>query len=552
MTFESPLEIYLFLYGWKQFYNFWSILAEVGLIYLPLGWIALETVLRAAKSAETGVDAAVASRRPMVIELGVALVVIALAMTPFSTIQTSSLSYINPCVAAEQGSTGATGTTYDNAFNSEEEAIELPLWWEGVLALSYGLNRAALEGLGCTEDIILARQQVDETRIQDPILATDLQAFRDQCFYPARSLFQERMQDAQARQAWGQAQTGNGYTQADLEWEGSAVYLNWAAFKDAPRGPNKSLYAILHAHDPVPGFPFDPVARESDLNHAQLLAANAQAAANGGTFNVQGPIDGFAYCDEWWEGTTADNGLRTRLLAQHDDDLLTQVSGLFSTKTQREREDDLLMSLLAKEINLPQTASFAGSAYTTGADSGFIGSAMQFGTDVASNLGIGWEKLSTMPMLNAVKAALPMIKAFLMMMVIMLIPIVLVASAYRLNKLFLITVGLVSINFLSVIWGVAWALENDLLTALWPDQVDAISQGKYTLSTLADPNWSLKIEVLKFLLPFLYLFLPIVFFSVIGWAGYTMFGAVGNAMSALSLPISQAGKAGADKLKSKL
>ncbi|MEE4376185.1 MAG: hypothetical protein V2J55_01555, partial [Candidatus Competibacteraceae bacterium] len=69
---------------------------------------------------------------------------------------------------------------------------------------------------------------------------------------------------------------------------------------------------------------------------------------------------------------------------------------------------------------------------------------------------------------------------------------------------------------------------------------------KYTLSTLTNTHWALKAEVLKFMLPFLYLFLPMVFFTVVGWAGIRVFIGISAVMGQLLGPTQQAGRAGAD------
>ena len=540
MTVESPLELYTLLYGWKQYDNLWSILAYTGLVYLPFAWLLLENVIRGAKEAESSAQAAVIARRPLLADAGIALMVIAFAGAPLTTIQPSVLAYQNPCFAERNGSTGATATTYDTAFNALIEPVEIPAWWRLVMAISYGINRAAIAGLGCTEDITLVRQAIQESRIADPLLAAELKRFREECFYAARSSLQASVQTLTTNQRQALDELIEQHGQQDLEWEGSRIYQTAV-------GSLPPLYSVLYADEmnPVPGFEIDPE-RESDQRYIEALVA-AQNALGDEPFNLELQW-GMPSCLEWWQGTTADNGLRPRLLQQIDTDTVDVVLNLLSSKTDQQIEDELLMELVSREPSIPNDASFAGSNYTVGVDNG-IGDMMK---ETVSNLGIAWEGLSTAPMLHAIKAALPMIKAFLMMGIIIFIPLALVGSAYRLEVLFLVTVGLVAVNFLSVIWGVAWALEQGLISAFWPDQTDYISQAKYTLSTLTDTNWALKVEVLKFLLPFLYLFLPMVFFMVIGWAGVRAFIAISAVMGQLTGPAQKAGRIGADMVKGRV
>ncbi|MCB1813989.1 MAG: conjugal transfer protein TraG N-terminal domain-containing protein [Candidatus Competibacteraceae bacterium] len=540
MTVESPLELYTLLYGWKQYDNLWNILAYTGLVYLPFAWLLLENVIRGAKEAESSAQAAVMSRRPLLADVGIALLVIAFAGAPLTTIQPGVLAYQNPCIAERNGPVRATGTTYDTAFDPLVEPVDVPAWWRLVMALSYGINRAAIEGLGCTEDITLVRQSMVESRINDPFLAGELKRFREECFYPARSSLQASLTTLSTTQRQALDALIEQYGQQDLAWEGSQVYQSPVA--DLP-----PLYAVLFANEmnPVPGFEIDPD-RESDLRYIEALAV-AQEALGSEPFQLELQW-GIPSCLEWWRGTGAQNGLRTRLLQQLETDTVDRVLNLISSKPDSQIEDELLMELVSREPNIPNDASFAGSNYTVGVDNGVADSMKEF----ASNLGIAWEGLSTAPMLHAVKAALPMIKAFLMMGIILFIPLALVGSAYRLDVLFLITVGLVAVNFLAVVWAVAWALEQGLIRAFWPDQTDFIAQAKYTLSTLTDTHWALKVEVLKFLLPFLYLFLPMVFFTVVGWAGMRAFVAISAIMGQLLGPTQKAGRVGADMGKGRL
>lgn len=378
MTFESPLELYLHLYGWKQYNNFWSILAYTGILYLPLAWLLVENVLRSTKQAETAADAAVMSRRPLLIEMGMALFVIALAVTPFSAIQAGSLSYINPCIAQQQGSLGATGTTYDTAFDLTQDEIKIPLWWKLVLAVSYGLNRAAITGLGCTEDITLVRQAVQETKIKDPLLAQELGDFREQCFYRARSEFANQLKEPLARTQWTQVKAAQGWEDADLEWEGSRVYLEWAQFNAGSGTASVPVYRLLHAQYPVPGFAFDPN-RETDQNYEQQII-DAQVAA-GQPFVVNLAM-GIPYCNEWWLGTTAGNGLRTRLLETYPQSWVEWATGSKTTKLKPEVEDDFLKSLVKTEMSIPFDGNALGSDYVSGFSASFASDTGQAFLDI--------------------------------------------------------------------------------------------------------------------------------------------------------------------------
>lgn len=536
MTVESPLELYTLLYAWKQYNNFWNVLAGTGLVFLPFVWLLGENVLQAAKGAETSAEAAVSARRPVLVDMGLALLVLAFAGAPLTTIQPGVLAYQNPCQAQARGTVGATATTYDAAFNPLIGPIEVPAWWRLVLALSYGINRAALAGIGCVEDIALVRQSVDEARVTDPVLAHELRRFRQECFYPARSTLQATLPSLTAAQRQRLDELLTEYGRHDPEWEGSQIYRTPLDDSLPP------LYDLLTAAEmqPVAGFPFD-LSRESDIRYGEALLA-AAGAREDNPVTLPEPAWGIPTCHQWWVGTDAANGLRTRLLAVFGPDLIDRAFAFTTGKERRQMEDEILMSLMRTEIGVPTGGAFGGSSYTSA-----LGD--KAGRDLFANLGILWEGLSVAPMLHAVKAALPMVKALLLMGTIMLIPFVLLGAAYRLEAVFLITVGLCAINFLSVLWGIAWALEQALILTLWPDATDYIGQAKYALSALSQSDYALKVRVLQFLLPFLYLFLPLVFFMVIGWAGIRALSGIGGITGLLTNAVGKGGRVAADSAK---
>lgn len=536
MTVESAFELYALLFGWKMYGNFWSILAFSGIVFIPFIWLILENVLQAAKSAEDSKEAAAMARLPIEIDVGIALLVIAFAGVPFGKIEANVLRYEMPCLKDRQGAAGATGTTYDQAFKDFVKPIEVPVWWQLVLRVSMGTNRAVLAGVGCAADISFIRKQVDDTRISDPALMAEFLRFRAECFQKARTLLMEynqTMSKAEVERFTALTEEHGGV--ADLEWEGGWAYLNYP-IPVTGSSEKKAIYDVLQADQPVGSFPLDP----SRPRDAEVLEAAQQAIAPGEPVKLD--LRGYPYCSQWWEGRTdaeVESSLRQRLLKAFRPTLMESLKDTVAgiVKDDRELEDRILRRLVMRSGGVPPS-EFGGADYSGEGFSAAI-------SREVAGLGLTWENFSVGPMMTAVKTALPLVKGFILMGMIMFIPFLLVVSAYRLEAVFLITFGLFAVNFLSVIWSIAYVLENGIVTALWPDLMSYIA----TTFTPSAPTAALKFGILNFLLAFLYLFLPMVFITVSSWAGLRVFGGIQGLIGQLAEPAGKAGRVGIDQAK---
>lgn len=112
MGVDGYLEIYTTLYGW-QFYNFlWVILAQTGIIYLPVLGVLINNWKEPAESQDDK-PAASTSLRRNIIDLSLMAIVFVLAVVPVYTLSPEMISYTNQCTNIDVKG-GSTGTTYDN------------------------------------------------------------------------------------------------------------------------------------------------------------------------------------------------------------------------------------------------------------------------------------------------------------------------------------------------------------------------------------------------------------------------------------------------------
>ncbi|MBS3954330.1 MAG: conjugal transfer protein TraG N-terminal domain-containing protein [Methylomicrobium sp.] len=469
MSVSSYLEIYLSQFGWSLYGLFWDILVQTGLAYLPFIALLLRTIAEPIKSQEAK-DASSTSLRRIEIELFAMFTVIVLAVQPTLTLQHTGLSYTKACASGQTVSGGNTGTTYDSTFSHAAlggVSAKIPLWWYGVLALSGGINAAAIVGIPCSADIRLTSFKISNARIQDPQLRQQARQFFNDCYAPAMAAFLDNPQPLPKNAA-----------QEDLYWLGSTFLLNGS-------------YQTLRAGTNIAGFSYD---KNRDLEYNPVVYL---------------PKDGKPTCAQWWtgQGHVHKIGLRKALIGQIETSHLTDFKTTVATlagKPQQAVEEIALKTLIAREAGyfngLRDLNSYNDPGLTTSAQS------------IAATFGGLLEALSFYPALYMIKAAAPIVQAVILMLIYLLMPFYLLFSAYDLSKVVFMSILVFSVKFWTVLWAVAHWLDTHLVNAIqpaWFQLQDAVSQNNLVVAMVVD-----------FVIAGLFVILPLFWSGVLGWAGH--------------------------------
>ncbi|MGY6275088.1 conjugal transfer protein TraG N-terminal domain-containing protein [Methylomonas sp. MgM2] len=469
MSVSSYLEIYLTQFGWSLYGLLWDILVQTGLAYLPFIAMLLRNIAEPIKSQEAK-DASSTSLRRIEIDLISMFTVIVLAVQPVLTIQTTGLSVSKACANGKAVAGGNTGTTYDSTFTQAAlggVSAKIPIWWYGVLAVTGGIDDAAIVGIPCSADLRLTSFKISNARIKDPQLRQQTRLFFNDCYAPAMAAFLDNAQSLP-----------NNLASDDVGWLGSTFMLNGA-------------YQTLRASTNMPGFRYDKN-RDMEYNPAVYL-----------------PKDGKPTCAQWWTGQGHVNniGLRDALIGQIDvsylTDFKTTVAAL-AGKSKQAVEDIALKTLIAREegyfnglrdLNQYNDPSMAN-----------------VGNSVAATLGSLVEAMSFYPAMYMMKAAAPIIQAAILMLIYGLMPFYFLFSAYDISKVVLMSIVVFSVKFWTVLWAVAHWLDNHLLTAIqpaWFQLQDAASQNNLIVSMVVD-----------FVTAGMFVVVPLFWSGVLGWAGY--------------------------------
>jgi hypothetical protein len=499
LTAHSYLEYYLTLLAWVINNGLWNALADTGVVAWPFIAIILQEWLRArAEGADEG-NKGILSIYRVENRMYIAFVVILFGCIPFIPVSLAQMKLDKDAslrcgVSVPDPKTTWWGKGFESTIGGEPARI--PVWWALMHSISKGITAATTAAIPCSPDIRQMIILMDESRIPDKALLQEVADFSHDCYGAARYRFNNNMPNIDADQDY------------DTGWIGSLYFLNTAGY-----------YDTLRSHKPRPSFPY-----------------NATRDAGLGLTTAGG---GYPTCKEWWEAGGG-KGLRDRLALNIDPSLMTSLQGWLSLRSHDEIRDAAVRRLVSPEQQYRTMRPgdvYQEYGYSSRDESGSVVN------NIATNLGLGFGYLKYMPTLNALKTALPMIQAFLLMAVYILIPLILVISTYDLKALMAITFGMFALHFCTFWWELARWVDSSMLNALYGDVGMGYRFG-LSLPTAFANDASVTDMVMKFVIGALFLLLPSVFFAVMGWAGVAVgrsLGSMGSTMKDGSGGAAQAG-----------
>lgn len=494
MGVNSYLEVFTTLFGWRLYEAFWNVLAETGLVWLPIVGIVLKNVLQARGSGADEGNAGQLSLKRIEVEVLVMFLVIVFAALPTYEVRLSSIQYYRPAascdVPAEVVAGDATGTTYDDAFITlGGQVARAPLWWALVGYLSSGVTSAAVAAIPCEADLRGISFKLNQEKLTDPRLRQEVQEFTAQCFMPARSrLLRERPTGVLAPD--------------DTEWLGSRFFQTAAGY-----------YDTLYSKSPRVGFPY-------------------QSPRDDG---FPAGVWGYPTCNEWWQAGAPDVGLRARIVAALETDVVDDLTSWFGSATRGEAEDQVIKTILRADS---QVARFTGSLGAgLGRNEGVVGTLTSGATALAATAGLALNAGPHFSKMYVIREAAPIIQALLLMTVVMMLGFLMVFSGYSITAIGVASVAYFGIKFWTVLWAVAYWIDNRMIDAMTPVENGLVAAVAYAIG-LGDKQW-----LFNFITSALYVALPMVWILVLGWAGYRL----GNLMvagQAAGLGAEAAGAAG--------
>ena len=485
------LEYYLTLVSWIVNNGIWAVLVSSGVFALPFVAIIVQEWLKArAEGADEG-NKGVLSAARIENRVFVAIVVVMFAGIPFIDVDLNTIQYDSSRSAQCQVSVPQpTDTGWSQSFSTiNNQSAKVPVWWAFMHALSRAVTSASVAAIPCGTDLRQMRMDVDATRIDDPVLAQEVGDFVHDCYGPSRAkLFMSRptLSDDQMN---------------DVTWIGSSYFLDNAGF-----------YDTYHSNTPRTAWPYDAT-RDAGL---------AQVDSGGG----------YPTCRQWW--SDGNSGLRARLLAQVDPDLLTRIGRWAGFLSQSEVNDSVIRAVVSPR----QQKMNQGSVYTD--YGGQIEKTLpNIVTRGAGDLGMTMGSLGFFPAMDVVRQALPMVLSLLKMALVVCIPLVLVFGTYELKALVAVSCVQFALFFVDFWFQLARWLDSTILDALYGWGFGA-NRPHSNFDPLIGLNNAFGDMLLNFVMATMFIVLPGFWVAALGWAGVR----AGNVLNALTVATGDAKAAG--------
>nr|WP_159465187.1 conjugal transfer protein TraG N-terminal domain-containing protein [Scandinavium goeteborgense] len=467
MMTNSYLEYFLTLLGWVVSNGLWSVLLSTGLFVLPLVFKVAGIWLKVREEGDDEGNKGMLSLPRIENLLYGAFFVMIACCVPLLNVSLDTLKYDGSraatCGTWTPKPPGDTG--YANIVSSlNGQTAKVPVWWMVVHKLSKGITQAAVATIPCRPDLRQVRFEVQHSRVNNPALAAELQDFTNDCY--ALALYTWKNRDL--------GQTTDKGTLRDIEWLGSKTFL---------RGD----YGSLQSKTPRASFPWN------------------EARDSGRPNTGRG---GYPYCSEWW--SAADTGLEARVVKQVEPGVMLRMSAALKMLGQHDTDyKEAVVRRLVSPANL--TVSQGGHAYA-----GYGGNA-DFTLDnaaarVAAIGGTALGSLAAYPAFDAMRQALPMVQAILLMAIYVMLPLILAFAAYEYKTVITVTFVIFALNFLTFWWELARWLDSWLLTALYSSD----SHSRWNVAGFQNSSDDL---IMLLVMGSMFIVLPMLWLAAFSWAG---------------------------------
>ncbi|HAB5395084.1 TPA_asm: conjugal transfer protein TraG [Salmonella enterica subsp. enterica serovar Mbandaka] len=496
------LEYYLTLVGWIVHNGIWSVLVASGLFALPFLAIVIQEWLKArAEGADEGNKGVLSSMR-IENRVFVAIVVIMFAGIPFIDVDLNTISFDQSRSSQCQVNVPAPGDTgWGQSFTTlNNQSARVPVWWFFMHSISRAVTSAAVAAIPCGTDLRQMRMDIDNTRIDDPLLAQEVTDFALNCYGPARAkLFMNRPNLSEEQMA-------------DVSWIGSNYFVDTPGYYDTYRSST-----------PREPWPYDD-SRDTGLTEVPSGA-------------------GYPNCREWWsDGST---GLRARLLAQVDPNLLSRMANWAGFISRTQLDDSVIRAIAApRQQKLNQ-----GAIYTD--YGGQIDKTLpNVVTRAAGDVGMAVGAVGFFPAMDVMRQALPMALSLLKMALVICIPLVLLIGTYDLKTVVALSVVQFALFFVDFWFQLARWVDSTILDALY-----GWGWGYNRPMTNFDPVMGLNNAfgdlLLNFVMATMFLVLPGFWLTALTWVGVRAAGVI-SAFSNSTKDAASAGGKGPGVVSSKL
>ncbi|HBO5085783.1 conjugal transfer protein TraG N-terminal domain-containing protein [Pseudomonas aeruginosa] len=482
MTFMTNdyLEYYLTLLGWIINNGIWNMISDTGLFAVPFVAIVMREWLKVRGEGADEGNKGVLSLARIETHIYVGYIVVALAGIPVVNVSFDTIEFDQARAQQCQYNLPAPADTgWSTSFSSlAGKSAQMPLWWAMMHALSKGFTAGAVAAIPCGTDLRQMRMEVDNTRVNNPLLAQEIADFSRDCYGPSRARLFMRQPDL------GSVAEDNKALQ-DLNWIGSRFLLNTPGYYDTD-----------YSKSPRQSWPYNAT-RDAGL---------PQVGGGGG----------YPTCKQWWADSGI--GLRDRIKDQVDPDLMTSF-----LKWAKWLNQDEVTEAVIRQVISP-SSQVKGNVYTD--YGGQVGGTVWNGiARTAGTFGVALGSLAYFPAMDMVRQALPMVMSFLKMAMVICIPMVLVIGTYQLKVAMTMTVVFFAMMFVDFWFQLARYIDSTILDAFYGSGSPHLS-----FNPVMGLDTATQDAILNFVMGSMFVILPTLWITAVGWSGMK----VGTVLSDLS------------------
>lgn len=484
------LEYYLTLVGWIINNGIWSMIEDSGLYALPFAVIVIREWLKVRGEGADEGNKGVLSLARIETNVYVGYVVVAFCALPVINVGFDTLEFDHSRASQCQYQLPTpTETGWNTSFSTlAGKSAQMPVWWAFMHALSKAVTSGAVASIPCGTDLRQMRMEVNNTRINNPLLVQEVADFTRDCYGRSRARLFMRNPEVIAEGPKSGAF-------ADLSWVGSKYFLNTPGYYDTD-----------YSRTPRTPWPYNST---RDVGLPQV--------SGGG---------GYPTCKQWWLDSTI--GLKARLQEQIDPDLRSRFFGWARWLSQEQVGEALTRQLVSPSNQI------TAAVYTD--YGGQVGGTIWNGLARAGGtFGVGLGSLAYFPAMDMVRQALPMVMAFLKMAMVISLPMVFVLGAYQLKTAMTTSIVFFSLIFIDFWFQLARWIDSTILDALYGSGSPHLS-----LDPVMGLNTATQDAILNFVMGSMFLILPVFWVTALTWAAIN----VGNLLGGLSNGTSAVGEAG--------
>ncbi len=518
MGVSSYFEFITTLFGWVMYDNMWAILADTGIIFIPVIVMFISHIKSSHQGGDDEGNAALQSQKKIEADFFAMMAVLIFAAIPMMEVTLSEMKYAKPALScsatAETVTASNTGTTYDGTLASMAgETGKIPLWWAALHWLSKAVTSAAVASIPCSLDLAGVETSLAEAPLADPTLNAELGQFYKDCWQRAYSNYSRNVDPTTLTEL--QANSTN--------WIGSSYFLS------------SGLYDQYTARSPVARFPYD----------ATRDASYSEDTGEGG----------YPTCNQWWQ--SGNSGLRNQLLTNLDPDLMNEmlygaqsiINGLVGTSLNGSQKEDVFLRkyLTVRRASMSQINNLGlATSYGEGTDDSIDANLAEAADPDLGLLSRGWGLLkaggnyilgglkdrvsaagtavggvlgapSSLAQGAGIRHGVSLFQGLILMMFVIALPVIMIVGGYSLKTLATLSVVFFGLHFLTFLWAIAYWVDNRMIQILLGGgsvNVSLVPLGIFNPGTDA-----MQSMVLLYLSRFLYLVCPAMYLMGLGWVG---------------------------------